>query len=155
MSEVQTQAFSFGELTAFAVVNNYTASPRGGKPLHELSIEEARAKVVVVDGNKVPNEDGSQALTLKLGKRKVALDAVAPRATRINATKDQVEGFTATLLAGVAAGAFDAAIAEVQKAADPANKVATGKVATVESADDVGELEEEQLPEGLDLGELE
>lgn len=150
----ETQAFSFGDLATFAVVNNYS-SARGGKPLHELSIEEARAKVVVVDGNKVPSEDGTQALTLKLGKRKVALDAVAPRATRINATKEQVADFTARLFAGVAAGAFDAAIAEVQKAADPANKVASGKVATVESADDTGELEEEQLPEGLDLDELE
>lgn len=154
MTQQNTAVFSFAELTAFAVTNNFS-SARGGKGLHELTIEEARAKVVVVDGNKVPAEDGSQALTLKLGKRKVSLDAVKAGATRINATKDQVEGFTATLLAGVAAGAFDAAIAEVQKAADPANKVADGKVATVESADDTGELAEEQLPEGLDLGELE
>lgn len=154
MSEQNVAVFSFESLAAFAVTNNFS-SARGGKGLHELTIEEARAKVVVVDGNKVPAEDGSQALTLKLGKRKVSLEAVKAGATRINATKDQVEGFTATLLAGVAAGAFDAAIAEVQKAADPANKVADGKVATVESADDTGELAEEQLPEGLDLGELE
>ncbi len=155
MSQEQTAVqFSFGELAAFAVSNNFTSS-RGGKGLHELTIEEARAKVVVVDGNKVPAEDGSQALTLKLGKRKVALDAVKPNATRINAAAAQVEGFTATLLAAVAAGAFDAAIVEVQKAADPANKVATGKVATVESADDTGELEEEKLPDGLELDELE
>lgn len=145
---------SLDALAAFAVSNNFS-SARGGKGLHELTIEEARAKVVVVDGNKVPAEDGSQALTLKLGKRKVALDAVKANATRINATAAQVEGFTAALLAAVAEGKFDAAIIDVQKAADPANKVATGKVATVESADDTGELEEEKLPDGLDLEELE
>lgn len=155
MSEVK-QAFDFSALQAFAVSNNFTQS-RGGVPVYELSIEDARAKVVIVDGNKVPAEDGSQALTLKLGKRKVSMEAVKAGATRINATAEQVEAFTATLKAALEAGAFDAAIKETQGSAKQAAEDAKtkGKAVATETGDET-ELEanaEADIP-GLDLTEL-
>lgn len=149
--------FNFEALAQFAVSNNFAQS-RGGVPVFDLSIEDARAKVVVVDGNKVPNEDGSQALTLKLGKRKVSLDAVKKGATRINATAEQVAAFTETLLAGVQAGAFDDAIKAVQAAAKQAveDAKAKGTTSAVETGDEP-ELEANEAAEidGLDLDSLE
>jgi hypothetical protein len=148
-------SFDFSALQAFAVSNNFSQS-RGGVPVYELSIEDARAKVIVVDGNKVPNEDGSQALTLKLGKRKVSLDAVKKGATRINASKDQVEAFTATLVAALAAGAFDSAIVETQAAAKQAVEDARNKGTTVVTeTGDEPELEANLDIPGLDLDSLE
>jgi hypothetical protein len=148
-------SFDFSALQAFAVSNNFSQS-RGGVPVYELSIEDARAKVIVVDGNKVPNEDGSQALTLKLGKRKVSLDAVKKGATRINANKDQVEAFTATLVAALAAGAFDSAIVETQAAAKQAVEDARNKGTTVVTeTGDEPELEANLDIPGLDLDSLE
>jgi hypothetical protein len=149
--------FNFEALAQFAVGNNFAQS-RGGQPVYELSIEDARAKVVVVDGNKVPNEDGSQALTLKLGKRKVGLDAVKPKATRINASAEQVAAFTETLLAGVQAGAFDEAIKAVQAAAKQAVEDAKAKGTTVVTeTGDEPELEANTAADidGLDLDSLE
>lgn len=145
--------FDFSSLAQFAVSNNFTQS-RGGVPVFELSIEDARAKVVVVDGNKVPNEDGSQALTLKLGKRKVGLDAVKKGATRINATAEQVEAFTATLKQALEAGAFDDAIRAVQAAAKQAVEDAAKKGTTVAAeTGDEPELAENVAADidGLDL----
>lgn len=152
MSEVQ---FDLSALAAFAVTNNFSQS-RGGVPVYELSIEDARAKVFIVDGNKVPAEDGSQALTLKLGKRKVALDAVKANATRINATVDQVPTFTETLKAALAAGAFDAAIRDTQAAAKKAAEEAKTKGAEVptETGDEATLEENVDIP-GLDLDSLE
>lgn len=148
-----SELFNFEALAAFAVSNNFSQS-RGGVPVYELSIEDARAKVVVVDGNKVPNEDGSQALTLKLGKRKVAMDAVKKGATRINATSDKVAEFSEMLLAAVKAGAFDSAIEAVQAAAKQAVEDAKAKGTTVatETGDEL-ELEANVAADidGLDL----
>ncbi len=148
--------FDFSQLAAFAVSNNFSQQ-RGGLPVYELSIEDARAKVQVVDGNKVPNEDGSQALTLKLGKRKVSLDAVKKNATRINATAEQVESFTATLKAALEAGAFDSAIEAVQAAAKQAVEDAKAKGTTVVTeTGDEPELETNVAADidGLDLESL-
>lgn len=148
--------FDFSQLAQFAVSNNFSQS-RGGVPVYELSIEDARAKVQVVDGNKVPNEDGSQALTLKLGKRKVSLDAVKKGATRINATAEQVEGFTATLKAALEAGAFDEAIKATQEAAKQAVEDAKAKGTTVVTeTGDEPELEANVAADidGLDLDSL-
>jgi len=149
--------FDFSQLAQFAVSNNFSQA-RGGVPVYDLSIEDARAKVVVVDGNKVPNEDGSQALTLKLGKRKVSLDVVKKNASRINATAEQVSGFTETLLAALAAGAFDEAIKAVQAAAKQAVEDAKAKGTTVVTeTGDEPELEANAAADidGLDLDSLE
>jgi hypothetical protein len=152
MSEV---VFDFSALQAFAVTNNFSQS-RGGVPVYDLSIEVARAKVFIVDGNKVPAEDGSQALTLKLGKRKVSLDAVKKGATRINASAEQVEAFTAALTAALAAGAFDEAIRATQAAAKQAAEDAKTKGAEVvtETGDEAVLEENVDIP-GLDLDSLE
>ena len=139
--------FDFSELAACAVANN-NAAGNGTTPSYLLSLEDARAAVKIKDGNKQAKEDGSQALTLSIGRITISLDAVAPKATRINATAEQVEGFTTQLQAALEAGAFDAAILSAQAKANPANRVAAAK-ASME--DPIGE----KSPEGVDLDALE
>ena len=138
---------SLAALAQFAVSNNNSRAA-ARTPLHELSIEDARAKVTVKNGNKKDNGDGSQALTLTLGKHRLSLEAVAPGATRINATAEQIDEFSAVLLAAVAAGEFDNTIVEAQAKANPANrpvkKVVEASGESVETA-----------PEGVDLDALE
>ena len=152
--EVNAVQFDFSELAAAAVRNNYNT---GSTPSYLLTLEEAREAVKVKDGNRKAAEDGSQALTLILGRVAVSLDVIAKGATRINATKDQVEAFSAKLLAAVKAGAFDTAIIEAQAKANPANKVGEGKqdLATLEATSEQTELTTETAPAGLDLDALE
>lgn len=138
---------SLEALAQFAV-NNNNAKGTTRTPLYQLSIEDARAKVKIKDGNKIAKEDGSQALTLTIGKHTLSLDVIKPKATRVNAAADQVEEFTSALQAAVDAGEFDEAIIAAQAKADPANKPAE---APVETGD---EGEEEEAPEGVDLDAL-
>ena len=120
---------SLAQLAAFAVANNNTSATR--TPIYDLSIEDARARVKIGDGNKQPREDGQQALTLSLGKHKLPLDVIAEKATRINAPAEQVEAFTVALQDAVNAGDFDVAIQEAQAKADPANKPVAPEVEAV------------------------
>lgn len=140
--------FDFSALAANAVSNNNSRTS-STTPSYLLSIEEARVAVKIKDGNKVAKEDGSVALTLTIGRITVALDAIAPKATRINASKEQVEAFTEQLQAALDAGAFDDAIVAAQFKANPANKVKIVKEALVEAE------REEGAPEGVDLEALE
>jgi len=140
-------SFDFSALASQAVANNNSRSG-SATPSYLLTIEEARKAVKIKDGNKVAKEDGTVALTLTIGRITVALDAVAPRATRINCSADQVEAFTEQLQAGLDAGAFDEAIVAAQFKANPANKV---KVAKESLEDPIAE----QAPEGVDLDALE
>lgn len=140
--------FDFSALASQAVAHNNTRTG-GNTPSYLLDIDAARLAVKIKDGNKVAKEDGSQALTLVIGRITIALDVVAPKATRINCSADQVEAYTAQLQAGLDAGAFDEAIVEAQAKANPANKVAVVKEALVEAE------REEGAPEGVDLDALE
>ncbi len=128
---------------AASAVNNNNAKAAGKTPVYAISVEEARGRVVIGDGNRKANEDGSQALTLRLGKITLSLEAIKPNATCVNATAEQVEDFTSVLQAGVDAGTFDDAIAEAQAKADPANKVAPAPV-----------VEDDEVPEQVDLDDL-
>lgn len=130
-------------LAAFAV-NNNNAKSTGAVPTYALPIEAAREAVKVKDGNRVAKEDGSQALTLVIGRVKISLEQIAKGATRVNATAEQVEDFTAVLLTAVANGEFDEAIITAQAKADPANKPDPV----------VGEELPEEAPEDVDLDML-
>ena len=133
-------------LAAFAVKNNNTRS--GNKPLHTFTIEEAREYVKVKDGNKKPNEDGSQALTLVLGKHTLPLNAIAEGTTRVNAEAASVEGFTEAMLEAVKNGDFDAEIVAAQAKAEiqfnTPRKPRTPKAAVAEG----------EAPEAVDLDAL-
>lgn len=142
---------SLATLAAFAATSQLT---RSTTPVYELPIEEARGKVVVKDGFRNKPEDGSQALTLTLGKITLKLDAVKPNATRIIATKDQVEEFTAILEAGVKAGDFDAAIVEGQAGAKAAAEKRAATVAAQGEATSDADGGVEAAPEGVDLDAL-
>ena len=141
-------SFDFSALAASAVANNNVRTTHG-TPSYLLAIDDARRAVKIKDGNKKPNEDGSVALTLTIGRITMSLEAIAPKATRINATADQVEAFTEQLQAAIDAGAFDSAIVEAQAKANPANKIAVAQEALSN-----GDLEE-GAPEGVDLDALE
>lgn len=147
---------SIADLAAFAVANNF-ARGNSKVPTYELSLEEARKAVRVKDGNKRPKEDGTQALVLVLGKKTLKLDVIAANATRVNATAEQVEQFTAMLEGAVEAGQFDAAILEAQKELKTAKEEREAKpVVAVEEAPavEMAEVQVEAAPEGVDLDTL-
>lgn len=136
---------SLAQLAAAAVSNNYNTSRT---PIYELSIEEARAKVKVKDGNKTPNEDGSQALVLGFGRKNLPLDIIAPKATRINATAEQVEEYTSILQGAIDGGDFDEVIAAAQIEYEEAAKAPKVAPATEEVVVETASV-------GVDLSELE
>lgn len=151
MNENIVTAFQgLADLAAFATRNNYTPSVVKRVPIYELSIEDARKKVKVRNGDKFPAENGDQALVLGFGRRNLPLDVVAKGATRINATKEQVEQFTNILLKAVEDGVFDADIVAVQAAA----KAAAAEAAAKGEAVDLEEEEVTQPADGVDLSAL-
>ena len=124
---------SLSALAAFAAANN-NATSNGRTPTYELSIEDARKAVKISDGNKTAKEDGTQALKLSLGKITLSLAIVAPKATRVNAPKEQVEAFTADLQAAIDDGSFDPAIVEAQAKAKAGSEAAAIKAAALANA---------------------
>lgn len=127
-----------------------TATRSGAPAFHSVSVEEARNSVKVKDGNRKPAEDGSQKLTVVLGKHTLPLDCIKPNTTRVAVTAEQVEGYTDALVAAVNDGLFDEAIeaaqvlakAQAEKAAaNPRTRKPKVEVAVEETA-------------GLDLDEL-
>ena len=137
---------SLQSLAAFAVANNNAKAASRAVQYWTLSAEELRDYAKIKDGNKKPAEDGSQALVIFLGKVRVNLDVVAPKATRINASADQVEQFVGILETAVAEGSFDEALLEAADKLNPANKVANAKASGEEqqapSVDDLEGLDE-------------
>jgi hypothetical protein len=136
-------------LAELQAVATGTATRSGAPAFHSVSVEEARESVKVKDGNRKPSLDGTQKLTVVIGKHTLPLDCIKAGTTRLAVTADQVEGYTEALLAAVAEGMFDESIVVAQKLAkEQAEKAAanprtrTAKVAV----EDV---------EGLDLADLE
>lgn len=127
------------DFAAFAV----TASSNSSRvSIKDLSVEEAREHVKVVDGNIKKPVEGFQGLTLKLGRVKVAMDALAPKASKIQVPEDQVEAATEAMLAEVMAGTLDTAIEE---ALTRLNEVkAAAPDAGVPSDEDFEDFEEEE-----------
>jgi len=128
-------------------------------PTFELSIEEARAKVVVKDANKKPAANGSQDLVCTLGQKNLSLDVIAKGATRISATVEQVKPFTELLQAEVAKGTFDEAIIEAQDQLRKSNEERRARAAAAEAAGEATkealEAEEAAVEDGLDLDSIE
>lgn len=150
---------SLTALASFATANNYNRAATK-TPVHELEIEAAREIVRVKDGNKKPKEDGSQALVLMLGKKTLKLDVIAKDATRVNATAEQVQEFTALLENGVKEGQFDVAIKEAQEELRKAKEEREAKPkapavdTSAEAVEAVEEVRVEDAPEGVDLDAL-
>ncbi len=135
-------------LAQFAVANNNSRSP-SAIPTFDLAIEEARDAVQIKDGNKIPKEDGSQSLTLRLGGITLGLDAIKAGATRVNVVADAVEGTIEVLRAALTDGSFDDAIVAAQeKARTAAAKKAATKAANLEAG------VSEEASEGVDLEAL-
>ena len=107
MSEVE-QAFSFEDFAVTGVARNSNTPS-----IKDLSVEAAREFVKVVDGNTKIIVEGYQGLTLKLGRMKLKLDAIVPKAVKFQVPEAQVEAVSAQLLAKVADGTLDEAIQAV------------------------------------------
>lgn len=138
-------SFDLSVFASLAVANNNSRA--SSTPVYMLTIEEAREAILIRDGNKVAKEDGSQALTLKLGRRALSLAAIKKGATRLNVPADSVDAVTEQLQAAIEAGAFDDAIVEAQTLLDPANKPTPTDTPVVTE----GDLEP---AEGVDLDAL-
>ncbi len=114
------------DLAQFAAGNAQRAS---NTPLHELSIEEARKVIKIVDGNKI-KKTTEQALVLKFGQRLLILDSISEGATRLNVPTASVAGVTTVLKHHIADGDFDEAIKQAQAAIKEAKLTATTKAKT-------------------------
>lgn len=126
------------DFQAFAVTRTSTSSR---VRIADLSVEDAREYVKVVDGNIKKPVEGHQGLTLKLGRVKLSLDAVAPKAQKIQVPDDQVEAATEALMAEVAAGTFDEAI---EAGLAKLNEATAPKSAEAPSDADLEEFEEDE-----------
>ena len=150
---------NLAELAQYAAGTTTRASKT---PLHELSIEEARKVIKIVDGNKVKKAD-QQALTLQFGRRKLTLDAISNGATRLNVPNANVEGVSVALVQHIANGDFDEAIKQAQQAlkeakAKPSTLVAKEpqEEAPVNADEKAALVEQEETPniDGLDLSSI-
>lgn len=142
-------SITLAELASAAVG---TQSRRAAKvSFYSLPVEEARDSVKIKDGNRKPAEDGSQKLTVVIGKHTLPLDFIKAGTSRIAVSADQVEGYTAALQEAINDGSFDEVIAKAQDLARiQAEKAAANPVKrapkAVEAAEDTA---------GLDLDSLE
>jgi hypothetical protein len=139
---------SLENLVQFAVSNNNSRGA-GATPIHKLSVEDARSRIIIRDGNKTKKE-GSQALVLGCGRRVLPLDIIKKGSTRLNVEDAQVEAVTEQLQAAIDEGAFDEAIKEAQEAlANPA----PAKTAKEETAEEAAP-EVAPAVDGLDLDDI-
>lgn len=135
-----------------------TATRSGAPAFHSVSVEEARSSVKVKDGNRKPAEDGSQKLTVVIGKHTLPLDCIKAGTTRVAVTAEQVEGYTEALLAAVNEGMFDEQIAKAQElakaqaekaAANPRTRTPKAAVAAEDTAGlDLDELDDLEVESG-------
>ena len=102
---------TFADLQAAATG---TVSRTGAPAFHAVSVEEARTFVKIKDGNRKPAVDGSQNLTVVLGKHTLPLDCVKAGTSRVPVTEEQVEGYTDALQTAINEGLFDGDIANAQ-----------------------------------------
>lgn len=147
LKRTQNMTITLADLQAKAIGTQRA----GATPYHAKTVEEARSDVKVKDGNRKPAEDGSQALTVVLGKHTLPLDCIKPGTSRVVVTAEEVEAYTAALVEAVNGGMFDEAIEKAQvlgkaqaekAAANPRNRAPKAVEAVEET-------------EGLDLDELE
>jgi len=115
-------------------------------PLQDLSIEEARKVVNIVDNKKVKKED-EVAVTLQFGRRKLTLDAISSGATRLNVPKSNEVAVSASLATAVVNGEFDEAIKQAQEAITAAKLTASTKVDETTETDTITEPETVVTPE--------
>lgn len=101
-------------LALLAAVAIGTVSRASSKAFHTLTVEEARAEVKIKDGFRKPQTDGSQNLTVVIGKHTLPMDCIKAGTSRIAVTADQVESYTEALQELVSNGDFDDAIVKAQ-----------------------------------------
>lgn len=146
---------SLENLVQFAVSNNNSRGA-GATPIHQLSVEDARSRVIIRDGNKTKKE-GSQALVLGCGRRVLPLDIIKKGSTRLNVADAEVEAVTKQLQAAIDDGAFDEAIKEAQTAlANPAPAKPAKEATTETATEDANETASEEAPDvdGLNLDDI-
>lgn len=148
-------ALNLSDLAATASAKAY-GTRTSVTPLHLDTIEGLRSRVVIKDSNKQLSEDGSQNLSLYVGRVKVSLDVIKKGAQFVTAQADQIEAYTEVLTNAVNAGDFDEALQAAAAKTDPANRKAKPEAPAVSDELAVAEAEtaEGAAPEGVDLDEL-
>lgn len=149
--------FNLADLAAFvAAPVNRNAAPKNASL---LSLEDAqKAVVIAVTAPKGSVDAGKKYVNLKLGQRKLSLDAVAPKADRLAVDEGNLETVTTKLQAAIDGGAFDAAIVDVQAAIKASyEKAQAAKEAAQAEADAPVATESEAVEAvgGVDLDALE
>jgi hypothetical protein len=91
-----------------------TATRAASQAFHTLTVAEARPFVKIKDGNRKPADDGSQKLTVVIGKHTLPLDFIKAGTSRIAVTAEQVEGYTAAIQTEIDNGSFDDVIEKAQ-----------------------------------------
>jgi hypothetical protein len=117
---------------------------------HSMTVEDARGSVVIKDGNRKPAQDGSQALTVTLGKHTLPLDCIKLGTTRLSVTEAQVEGYSEALQSVVDEGGFDTAIEAAQVLA----KAQFERTVATNAAKKAAGVAAPEATEGLDLDSL-
>jgi len=135
------------EMLAAAAVN--TATRTNSTAFHTLTVADARPLVKIKDGNRKPAEDGSQKLTVVIGKHTLPLDFIKVGTSRIAVTADQVEGYTAAIQIEIDNGSFDEVIEKAQVLAKAQYEKSLANPVKRKAAAPADETE------GLDLDEIE
>ena len=122
-----------------------SATRATSRAFHTLSVEEARGSVKIKDGNRKQAEDGSQKLTVIIGKHTLPMDCIKAGTSRIAVTADQIEGYTDAIQGLVDNGSFDEAIEKAQGLAKAQYEKVTSRAAAPAP----------EATEGLDLDAIE
>jgi hypothetical protein len=122
-----------------------SATRAASRAFHTLSVEEARGSAKIKDGNRKPAEDGSQKLTVVIGKHTLPMDCIKAGTSRIAVTADQIVGYTEAIQGLIDNGSFDEAIEKAQGLAKAQYEKATNKAPAPAP----------EATEGLDLDALE
>lgn len=138
-----------------------SASRAATKSFRTMSIEDARAEVKIKDGNRKPNEDGSQKLTVVIGKHTLPMTCIKAGTSRIAVSADQVEGYTSAIQGLIDNGSFDEEIGKAQILAEAqyqkalANPVTRTKKVVVEDTAglNLDDLDDEAAPSEADVSE--
>ncbi|ADN77425.1 hypothetical protein Fbal_3226 [Ferrimonas balearica DSM 9799] len=95
------------------VLVNPGAGNKVKKRIWELTLEECRTRARVFETS---DGDDHRILTLKLGKKVLSLEQIAPQCSRLRVPRHQAQQMTNKLLEAVRKGALDDALLDAQRA---------------------------------------
>ncbi|MPY25102.1 hypothetical protein FM037_02675 [Shewanella psychropiezotolerans] len=112
MSNAKGAVSSLDCFQEYAMVNNGIGN-KVRKRIWELTLEECRARAKVHDAK--DDDDNFRILTLKLGKKVLAMEQIHPGCSRLRVPRLKVEEMKLKLLHAVSTGVFDRELIHAQK----------------------------------------